>query len=82
MPYLTYYFLLICDIIIPYYIGVFNMSSRVVSFSVRRRRTKETALVNWYKNHSIAIGPDFSSLMLAAMKYYKEEVLDNGKLPG
>ena len=51
------------------------MQSRIVSFSVKPRRVEENKLVSWYKNHSIAIGPDFSSLMLAAMKHYKEAVL-------
>ena len=50
--------------------------SRVVSFSVKPRRTKENMLIDWYKRHSIAIGPDFSTLCLDALKHYKEPVLD------
>ena len=50
--------------------------ARIVSFSIRERRTKETQLIEWYKRHSISVGPNFSSLCLAALKHYKESVLD------
>ena len=50
--------------------------ARIVTFSVRERRTKETQLIDWYRRHSISVGPDFSSLCLAALKHYKETVLD------
>ena len=50
--------------------------ARVVSFSVKPRRTKENQLIDWYRRHSIRVGPDFSSLCIAALKHYKETVLD------
>jgi len=55
------------------------MANRVESFSIRRHHTKTNQLVDWFKRRSITEGPNFSTMVLEALKLYKEK-LDGEKV--